>query len=370
MRRFILIAAAAAASALAGCEDELPTATSDELVPVDAGTAEILLPFDEVVDDLRVHRGFGRPADLGYGLLADDFRDALEVRTLVRFGDYPESAQVEDTTGTTVPDSALTFVGGRLILRFDTLGVDAGELEGPPQVTARSIQAPWHPETATWEWAVDSVGVQEPWPEAGAGPADSLATAAWDVEESDSLSIEVDSATVAAWGDTANPRRGLRLDLDRPGRRFRLNNVSLELEARPSVNPDTTITVGVPQRLITFVYSPGAEGDPGLRLGGVPAWRTTFRLDVPESIDASPEVCAVLECPVRLTPETLSAATLLLTPEAPPAGFEPEDTVRLDVRPVLRPERLPRSPVGESLLPDPFRLDPELFGVDAARRWS
>lgn len=357
---------------LSGCANELPTATSEELVPVEARTVEIDLPFGEVAEDLRVLGGFGRPADLGYGLVARDFRDTLDARTLVRFSDFPTSVQVDDTTGTTREDSTLTFVGGRVVVRFDTTDVGGESGQGglePVVLWAGATTTSWHPLTAGWELAVDTVGDTRPWPEPGGGPVEPLDSAEWNPVESDSVVLRVDSATVAAWSDDTNDARGLRLELQAPGRKLRLRNVSLEVEVRPSVNPDTTVFAGVQRRRITFIYTPFPDPSPGgLRFGGAPAWRTVFRMSLPETVAVPSGACPEPECSLRLTPESLNSASLVLRSRRSPTVFQPEDTMAMDVRPVLRPALLPKSPLGESLGRSQDRaLAPELFGSAAGQ---
>ena len=357
-----------AAGVLPGCADQVPTATSEDLVHVDARTVEVLLPFDEVADGLRVLGGYGLPADLRYGLVARSHRDTLDARTLVRFRSFPISVEVEDTTGATRVDSTLTFVGGRVVAHIDT--TDVAQIRAssdPPLFRAGATTEAWHPRSATWDLAVDTVGNRVPWTEPGGGPVAMVDTATWDYQGSDSVVFHVDSATVASWADSTNAARGLRLELETSGVRVRVQNVSLTVDARPSVNPDTTVEAAVTGRLMTFVYSPFPEPPPdGLRFGGAPAWRTVFSMSLPESLAGPPELCTALGCPVELTPGAVSSATLVLRTRRSPSAFQPEDTLAMDVRSVLRPDLLPKSPLGETLGRSESRaLAPELFGSEA-----
>jgi len=98
----------------------------------------------------------------------------------------------------------------------------------------------------------------------------------------------------------------------------------------------------------------------------VPAWRTVFTMNMPKSLDGPPELCQLVQCPLTLTPESLISASLVLTTQAPPPAFRPTDSLRLDVRPVLEPSRLPKSPLGASLVGIfGVQLIPESFGEEA-----
>jgi hypothetical protein len=61
-----------------------------------------------------------------------------------------------------------------------------------------------------------------------------------------------------------------------------------------------------------------------------------------------PELCAAVGCPFTPTAGQVSYAGLVLTRAATASPFQPNDTVRLDVRPVLSPPTLPKSPLGGS----------------------
>ncbi len=90
---------------LMGCQEELPTAGRDDLIPVEAVTVEVLLSFDEFAENLRVFGGFGSPSELSYSVLAHSFEGELEARALIGFWPYPIAATVKDSTGTSRPDS-------------------------------------------------------------------------------------------------------------------------------------------------------------------------------------------------------------------------------------------------------------------------
>jgi hypothetical protein len=65
----------------------------------------------------------------------------------------------------------------------------------------------------------------------------------------------------------------------------------------------------------------------------------------------------------------VSAASLYLTTTVPPPGFRPSDDLRVDVRIVLEPHRLPKSPLGPSLAGlFGVSFPPEVFGEEAGSR--
>lgn len=350
MRRRIWPGAALlAVAALTACDDELPTSVDGGLIPVDPVTVEIRIPWSEFASGLAVWGGYGSPRQLGHGVLARGYEGTLDARTLVRFRSIPRVASVRDTTGTVRPDSALTFVGGRLLLRFDTL---ASTNEGPVTVSAGRTLVRWDVASATWERAVDTLGASEAWPQPGGGPVAPLGSSVWDPAEGDSAVIALDSAAVAVLTDTADVERGIRLSVESSDVRLDVRTVSLRLQARPSINPDTLVEVAAGDRELTFIYTPFPEPPPdGIRVGGVPAWRTVFDVDLPEVLTGPPALCAVAGCPLPLTSERVSHAELVLTTRATePTAFQPTDTVRLDVRAVLAPDRLPKAPLGASFL--------------------
>jgi hypothetical protein len=350
-----------------GCQEDLPTAARDDLIPVEAVSVEVTLPFEEFGSNIRVYGGYGSAAELPYGVIAHLYEGELEARTLIGFWSFPVATTVRDTTGTTRPDSSLTFVGARIVARFDTL---ASVHDGPVDLAVGALQSPWHFVSADWQVAVDTVLDRQPWPEPGAGPVIPLSQATWDDTEADSVIFEVDSAGVALLSDSASARRGVRLDAVTEGVRLQTNAVRIYLTTRPASNPDTLVDLLVQARYRTFVYEPVLEEtDSVLRVGGVPAWRTVFDMDFPAELNGPPELCAQVQCPLVLEPFMVNSATLSLESSLTQAAFRPSDTLRLDLREVLEPERLPKSPLGSSLISVfGISVPPESFGDSAGTR--
>lgn len=345
--------------ALSGCGDETATGLAEGLLPFQPRTLEIALPWSEFGVDLQVLGGFGRVSEIPQPVVAHEYDGALEARLLTRFDDYPGTLTVIDTLGATRVDTLYTVTGARVVAVFDTL-----RSTGPSQLVAHRMQQEWDRRTATWASAVDSLGVRIPWEEPGAGPAPDVGSASWDPEISDTVRIPVSPEAATAWGDTADASRGLRLDANTPGSYLALLSLRLEVDAEPSLNPDTVITFTVQPGPVTVLYTP-SPGDPGgsIRVGGAPAWRSVIEMDVPTVVDGPPGLCAQVTCPYTLDPSRLNLATLELTTRRPEAGFLPIDSVFVDARAVLDPDRLPKSPLGFSyVIGGGLPLGADLFG--------
>ena len=363
------ILAVALLAAAAACSEALPTVERGDLVRSGFAT-EVILEYDEFASDARVYGGYGRPSDLGAGFVAHDFGSrgdggggaqvGLEASSLLRFGRYPRSAQVLDTTGANVPDTMLTFLHGHLFMRFDSLS--SVHNDRPVEIVAQALTEPWDGRTATWEYAIDSVGHRELWSTPGGGAVEEIGRSTWDPETGDSVKIRVDSARVAAWSDTTDHSRGVLVSSTTPGVRLRVVAGLLRLETIPSVNPDTIVQVPSSTENRTFIYAPVPRPPlKTLRVGGVPAWRTVLELDIPSVLDRPDELCDVVGCPVEITADHVSFAALRFTTRPGVRSFAPSDTLPLDLRSVLAPDFLPKSPLG------PSRSGP--FGTLVPHEW-
>ncbi|MDE2875322.1 MAG: hypothetical protein OXU69_13190 [Gemmatimonadota bacterium] len=343
-------------AAAGGCSEALPTVQRGDLVRSGFAT-EVILEYGEFASGARVYGGYGRPSDLGAGFVAHDFGSrggggdgaqvGLEASSLLRFGRYPRSAQVLDTTGANVPDTVLTFLDGQLVMRFDTLS--SVHNDRPVEIVAHALTEPWDGTTATWEYAIDSVGHRERWSVPGGGAVEEIGSATWDPETGDSIRIRVDSAWIAAWADTTDYSRGIRVSTSTPDVRLRVIAGVLRIDTRPSVNPDTIVKVPSSTENRTFIYAPVPRPPlKTLRVGGVPAWRTVMDLDVPSVLNGPDELCDVVGCPIEITADHVSYAALRFTTRPGVRSFAPSDTLPLDLRSVLAPDFLPKSPLGPS----------------------
>ena len=359
-----------------GCAEENATAPSIDLIQVRPQTLEVVLPFADFVQDVEVLGGFGSTADLDRGIVARD-SGGLNAKTLLRFGAYPDSITVADESGVTVTDSDLTFLGGRVLVFFDTL---QGTADQPVDLELFATRQPWHGLTVTWEVAVDTAGDRTSWVQPGGGAAISVGTETFyrgpgPPGEADTeafvnfVSVEIDSATVAAWADTSDASRGVLVTASSPGTRLTLVGASLRLDVMPSVNPDTTVEVSGGLADLSYIYDPVPQSPAGwLRVGGAPSWRSIIRLRVPRMIEGSPEICGGVGCQFDVTTADLNLAELILTSRVTEAPFEPSDTTLMDVRAVLNPERIPKSPLGDPLAVTGTTLPPQIFAEQAGSR--
>lgn len=364
-RIVVALVATGLVGTVAACGESAPTALDPQLLPLEPRTVEVVLPWSDFGESVQVFGGYGEVNDLLGTVVANEYRDTLVARSLVRFGFFPSAASVRDSTGTTRTDTLLTFVGGRVVARIDTV---RSRVEGPVELALLRLDQSWHAPSASWQFRVDTIGVQEAWAEPGAGPAAPLTSAVWDPASGDSVVFQVDSATVALWGDTAVARPTARVDMVTPGQEVEILGVDLRLITRPSINQDTLVDVNVSSVNRTFVYDPFPEPlADGIRVGGAPAWRTVLTLDVPTVLDGPASLCDQVGCPFALDPDRLNHASIIFRSRASsPSAFQPTDSVLLDARPVLVPDRLPKAPLGPSFLGIIGRaVGPDAFGDQA-----
>ena len=353
----VLIALAAVFGA--ACGDQTPTTVDDATFPVTVVTSEIHLSLDEFARATQVLGGFGRASDVANPVVASEFgEDRLDARTLVRFGPIPRSASVRDSAGTTVTDSALVLVGGRAVLRFDTLAAPPG----PVTLSASLMRERWDPASATFVHAVDSIGRQIPWGEVGGGVTTPISTTVWDPAEADSAYFAIDTLTLQDWDNSDNVGRGMMVRMVTPGARVKVRTANLVLDAIPSVRADTMVTTDTYSEHLTFIYSPVSSLPAGmLQVGGAPAWRTIFEMNLPDSIPVEGEVCPSGRCTLPLTADGLTLAALVLTAAPTQASLRPTDSLFVDARPVYSPEHLPRAPLGASVQFPLLLVGPEAF---------
>ncbi len=363
-RAWMVVGLVTASWGLLACDETTPTSSNGGLIPLNPTTVEVVLPFEAFASQIRVYGGYGTTSELFESILAQDYEGELDSRVLVRFSRFPWAATVRDSTGTTRLDSAFTFVGGRLVLRFDT--TEANRPAETVQLAAGALTEGFDARTASWTVAVDTINERRVWPEPGAGPVTPLGEALWDPTAGDTVVFELDSAMVAQLGDSVTAGPGVRIDLLTPGLRMNLLRSELRLSAIPNVHRDTVVDLTIRPTAQTFVYDPFPQPSAdGIRVGGTPSWRTVLTVGVPALIEGSPSLCARVTCPIVLTAERINSASILLTTEPSQPAFQPSDTLLLDVRPVLASELLPKSPLGSSLVGGlGVRVAPESFRAE------
>ena len=356
----------------AGCSEKVSTAPDLGFLQIDPRTVEVVIPYEDFVQEIQVFGGYGSANDFGGGVVALDL-DGLNARTLVHLLDYPTSVVVRGTDGVARTDTDITFVGAHVLVQFDTV---VGTAAFPAEVGVSAATENWHLPSVTWEAAVDTAGDRRLWAQAGGSPTTVLGVGIFDrhlaqvenieADLVDTVSIAIDSAGAAILTDPARALDGLVLSSTEAGTRLDVLDVSLILSTVPSTKPDTTIFVLVPMQDLVFITDPIPPPPTGwLRVGGTPSWRSVITMLMPRSVDGTAELCGTPGCQVDLTDVDLNLAELVLTSRQTEPAFQPRASMTIDVRPVLVPELLPKSPLGESLVPIVERLPPELFSGEA-----
>src|SRR5688572_24279725 len=107
--RPLAAALSAAAVSVVACTERMPSGPDDSQLPTAPVTVSLQLAWDEFASNLQVFGGFGRVAEMSSGIVANSYA-GMHSRTLVRFGAFPTTTEVRDSTGTLRTDTALTFI--------------------------------------------------------------------------------------------------------------------------------------------------------------------------------------------------------------------------------------------------------------------
>ncbi|MGH7449445.1 MAG: hypothetical protein ACRELT_17860 [Longimicrobiales bacterium] len=324
----------------AACTQDSPTETGSGLLPPDAiRTFEFVLEPERYLQWDTAFGLYSATADADYALIASEYEGMLNSRVLLRYP-IPRTISVIDTAGVLRTDSMPIYFSGDVRLLIDTLA------STPPPAALNLFRTTeeWDRLTASWQFRVDSAGVQLPWSEPGGSPGALISTSTY--QEGDSVLLAVDSATIAVWADTTAAARGAVLGAGTAGTRLRTVLPTLRLRARSTMNPDTVVeTTLAPAR--TFIFEPEQPDSVGVpRVGGTPAWRTVLRLR--ERLDTLLVACpGVPGCTLRLGDVTINYAALQLQPLPSPAGFAPELPLSIALHALLPSPLVPlsRSPV-------------------------
>jgi len=343
--RFMRSAAAALLLAvpLAGCVDEEPTDVGDALLSgQDIVTFEVVLPAAEFLVYDSAFSGYITPIESAFDVVAHSFENTLDANTLLRFSLAPPTITVRTTGTTLVTDSHPSFVSGRLVLKLDTLTTTARPIGMSLFQTAEEWDA-----SATWTQRVDTGSVDLFWTTPGGTRGPQVDTATW--ADTDSLVFDVDSATLAVWNDSTNKARGAILVSQTAGSRARVLSATVQVNAKSTLRPDTTVLVPLVPTIRTFVYNPVlATPHPDIRAGGIASWRSILQLrsDLRLKSFTCPSVPS--GCVVFLDSVHVNTAELLLPAAATPLGFLPEDSLLVEVRPLQTSSLVPieRSPLG------------------------
>lgn len=352
----------------AGCGDGTPTSSNEDLLP-EVSTYEVLIPFSDFVQGVELYRGFSSPADIAAPIVASSYRGELEARALLNFPNPPVSLNVRNPADSTVvPDSTYVPIGGTLVVRLDTLAYPTGSTV---EVALGALTESFDPQSATWDLSADTLGGSAPWEEPGAGPVREVEVIEWNPVDGDSVVFTLDSLTATEWAHPDAAVRGAaRLESRTEGTLLRVRQATFEGQARPELDPDTVLRFTREMERTTVVYTPATESTgPELLLGGAPAWRTYLRIAPPIRLDPEAAYCEGIPCPVDLTPQNLIYAGLVLhTAETAQPAFQPLDSLRVQARPAISPDRVPRSPLGPPVQNVPRIVAPAAFGPGGSAR--
>jgi hypothetical protein len=257
--------------------------------------------------------GFAGPANATFLQLQED-ANLLSSRGLIRFGFIEDSVFISDTLS-----GAQRFDSARIVLTIDTTRT----LLASNGTTVRIVDVTqnWDRGTASWENAVDSVGVEVPW---FGGPGGSFGAVLGDTtltELSDSLVIWLDVDTdslLRDWLDTTTVNRGIGLMVEDSGRAT-LQLPRIHYNVIPEFEPDTAIQLRVLASDGTFIFDTPLDPSTGglLRVGGVKGWRSFLQVVIPDTV---PEPGT--GDPLAVRGATINKAELfLISREPPPPPF-------------------------------------------------
>lgn len=331
--------------ALAGCQDEVPTAAGEDLFPPESrpSTFEVTLSPSDFLGALGQFALPGTPITPGYLLVAEDFDGVLDAHTLARLADFPASVTFT-SDGSTRTDSVFTYGSGRLVAFVDTAATLA---TAPANLRLWSLAQDWDPSSVTWTLAVDSGGLQIPWAQPGgtrgALLSDALLTPA-DSLGRDSLVFSLDSLQIAALA--GDGEFGLLLTSATSDSRVQLSSLVLRTSVRPASKPDTVLAQTITTAARRFIFTPQAPPpSTAWRVGGLTAERALFSVTLPSTLSrcAPPQGgCGA----VSFSEVGLNRVSLLLEPLALRNGFRPLAPVEVGLRVVGEPELLDRAPLG------------------------
>lgn len=370
MRPIRCIAGLVAIILLAACGDEGPAAI-DELVPEDMIiTRELTLDAATFLAADTTISGFTRPDQTGYLVVGAEPDDGFQASGLIRFNQPTMRLNYVDTAGVGAVDTVPTIIGGVLTLVIDSV---QSRLPTEYELEVYRVNESWDAATATWALRADTAGAAVPWTEPGArGGEEAGSTLA--AVGTDTIQIDVDSATMATWVEDEDAERTLRISSSTAGLRVQIAEANLEAQYRPSPRPDTVVAVNVTKSAASFIYTPETTSDDRLLVGGSPTWRTFFELDSGLDTLTVPHPDDPDGRRLRLRDATINYAALELSPAGVSPSVAPVDSILLEMRPVFGVDELPlsRAPLGDPLGPliildaDDFDEDEERTPVEAA----
>ncbi|HSH46355.1 MAG TPA: hypothetical protein VK966_10980 [Longimicrobiales bacterium] len=363
MRRTLIAAVSVAGLgiALTACGDEDPTGVGSGLIGPGATTFELVLDAEEFLLSDTTFGGLGEFGSAPFRVVANAFEGEFTAHTLFQIN-RPFTVTYGTGEGSaTRTDSLLAIRGATVTLVVDTVATSRlASIEVVPLLES------WDPASVTWEMRHDTADDAEMWTTPGGTTGDVAGSAVW-AGDSDTVLIQIDSASAAVWQDTTAARRGALVRVGQPGSRVRITSLEFSFNVVPEGTPDTVLTAGSSPRTSHVIEAlPGAAPDSELRVGGIPIWRSLLNFRPLEEITF--DACEVLDepglptCDVTIADASVNLASLLLTTR-PAGGFRAERGVRVGGRGVLD---APDVPLVRSPLTAPFgemadSLPPSLF---------
>lgn len=342
--------------AAAACTDETPTLAGDPFFPGGSRpvTLEVIVPAAQFLAPAGVFQGYESGRSFEDVVVANQYQGVLNAHAIQDY-DVPDTLTYSQG-GTTRTDTAYSIRAARLIVLVDSLG----SLQGTPTtLQAYRVAQGFDSLTATWTLAVDSAATQTAWTEPGGTRGALLGSAAYVRSVSDTVVVPIDTAAARAMRpDSAS---GIILATQQAGTRLQVVQTVLRLDLKPSnADRDTTITINVQPTANFFLFDPQPTLPAGsFAAGGVLAARTLFGIDFDQPLPgcAAPATCA----PVSIKDVDLNRVSLLLTPLASPAGFDPLEPVNLTMWTVAEPALGQHAPLGH------LALDPQVSGSAATQ---
>lgn len=336
---------------LAGCTNDVPTATGSDLFPgaTEMTSIAILVPADQFLSGDTVYDGYTGVGNAGYLLAANRFDGELDAHALARFGTFPDSVSYT-VGGTRVTDKTFTYSSGRITALIDTVAsVPAGSVV----LRLYALEQPWDSVNVSWTHASDAPAPTVAWATPGGSLGDLIAEATWvrgDTLRRDSIVWQIDSL---AMNRIATPGfAGLAATAAVPGARVQFSRLALTGSVRPATHPDTTVEVTPLTSVQTFIFDPPPpQAATAFRAGGFTGARTILRLRLDHQVPSCADPTA--GCPlIPLRDVTLNGAQLLLDPLPVPSGFRPTVPQFLQLRRLLEPDLGRKSALSEVLVQD------------------
>lgn len=358
-------AALLATVALTACDNEIPTATGSDLFPDGLSPTTLQAEFGggDLLLRQEVYAGFGDPRFAPFMIVANAFDGILDSHPIFRLT-VPDSVTYS-VAGAARRDEIAAFRDARVVFVVDSLAA-------VPVATTRlllwELAQPWDSASVTWDLASDAEGAAVPWTTPGGTRGTLISDDFWIPEsttESDTLSMALDSATVARVREPGHP--GFMVTSDRTGSRLKISSLSFVAEAVPAGAQDTTVEVSSSEGPRQFLFNPAQDDAPdALETGGFRGDRSILVVDLDQDVEACPEsggACTVL--PLRNV--TLNRAQLVLEPLYVP-GHRPLADPTLQLRRVAEPDLGRFAPLGSLIATD--TINASAFAPDTDREYT